>query len=179
MVSNGKISVLSYQPELKMTEDLGESLANVFLSRKTSEGHLFRTTMIGGKWPTVDIYAEVISNDMPRMFCFFQVKTTNRGYTKRQKNLKVSIDLPDLIKLSKYCAPSYLIGIDHDPFQPFSSKAFIVTVRGIYTKRLSSLSTKYPLTEQSLIELRNEVVAFWTKLNPSECKENYWTNFII
>lgn len=162
-----------------MTEDLGESLANVFLSRKTSEGHLFRTTMIGGKWPTVDIYAEVISNGMPRMFCFFQVKTTNRGYTKRQKNLKVSVDLPDLIKLAQYCAPSYLIGIDYNASQPLSSKAFIATVRGIYLKRLSSLPTMYPLTEQSLIELRNEVVAFWTRLNTLECKEKYWTNFVI
>ena len=44
-----------------MTGDLGESIANVFLSRKTTQGNLFRTKMIGGKWPTIDIYAEIIS----------------------------------------------------------------------------------------------------------------------
>ena len=122
-----------------MTGELGESLASVFLSGKTSQGNLFRTTMIGGKWPTIDIYAEIISSSASRMFCFFQVKTTDRGYTKRKnKNLKVGVDKVDLIKLFQYHAHSYLIGIDHNSAGPFKSKSYMVTIRGTYSKKISS-----------------------------------------
>lgn len=154
-------------------------MANVFLSRKTSQGYLFRTTVIGGKWPTVDIYAEVISAEKPRMFCFFQIKTTSRGYTKKEGNLKINVELDDLIQLSQYCAPSYLIGIDHNADQPLHSQAFIATVRGNQVKRLSSLPTTYPLSELNLISLKNEVTAFWQRLNPLLNKGNYLTNFTL
>lgn len=162
-----------------MTGDLGESLASVFLSRKTSQGNLFRTTMIGGKWPTIDIYAEIISNTASRMFCFFQVKTTDQGYTKKKKNLKVGIDLDDLIKLSQYHAPSYLIGIDHNPTEPFKSKPYIAAIRGNYSKRISSLPTAFELTEANLILLRDEVVGFWNSANANTIKTTYLSNFII
>lgn len=162
-----------------MTGDLGESLANVFLSRRTPEGHLFRTKMVGGKWPSIDIYAEILSSANPVMFCFFQVKTTSRGYTKRERDLKINMDVRSLFKFSSYCAPSYLIGIDHDPLHPLHSKAFIATIRGNQTKSLSSLPTIYPLNEQNLIALRDEIVAFWNNLNPLKNKENYLTNFAI
>lgn len=45
-----------------MIGELGESLANIFLSRLTPQGYLFRTALIGGKWPTIDIYAELINS---------------------------------------------------------------------------------------------------------------------
>ena len=160
-----------------MIGDLGENLASVFLSRKTTEGHLFRTAVIGGKWPTIDMYAEVITDTNSRMFCFFQIKTTDQGYTKKQHHLQVSVELNDLVRLSQYCAPSYLIGIDHNSDLPFQSKAYIATVRGNQTRRLSSFPTKHILSEENLIALRNEVILFWSKLDPLANKENYFTKF--
>lgn len=154
-------------------------MASVFLSRKTSQGNLFRTAMIGGKWPTIDIYAEIISSSTSRMFCFFQVKTTDKGYTKRENNLKVGVDKDDLVKLSQYHAPSYLIGIDHNAADPFKSKPFIATIRGNYTKRISSLPTTYELTEANLILLKDEVVNFWNSVNAITNKIIYSSNFII
>lgn len=162
-----------------MIGELGESLANVFLSRRTPEGHLFRTAMIGGKWPTVDIYAEIISNIPQRMFGFFQIKATDQGYTKSTNKLKISVDLPDLIKLSQYSAPTYVIGIDHNAASPLKSKAYVATVRGNYTQRLSSLPTTYPLNNANLIMLKNEITNYWNTLDPLTEKANYLTNFII
>jgi hypothetical protein len=143
-----------------MTGELGESLANVFLSRRTTQGHLFRTAMIGGKWPTIDIYAEIISHTPQRMFCFFQIKATDQGYTKRQHKLKISIDLQDLIRLSQYTATTYVIGIDHNAAQPLQSQAYVGTIRGNYSQRLSSLPTTYPLNDAGLYFGRDKLVTF-------------------
>lgn len=160
-----------------MTGDLGESLANVFLSRKTAEGNLFRTTMIGGKWPTIDIYAEIISNNDSLKFCFFQIKTTDLGYTVREHKLRIQVDKDDLNKLSRFNAPTYLIGIDHNEAEPFRSKAYLATIRGKYDNPLPSLPTTFELTEDNLILLKNEVVSFWDSVNTIEKKMIYQTNF--
>jgi hypothetical protein len=172
-------NIHTYFHYLPMIGDLGESLANVFLSKRTEEGHLFRTTMIGGKWPAIDLYAEIISDINPGLFCFFQIKTTEQGYTKKKNNLKVGIDLGDLIKFSQYSVPSYIIGIDYNAKQPLQSNAYIGTIRGNYTKRISSLPTSHPLNDANLILLKNEVVNFWANLNAIPSKRNYLTNFAI
>jgi len=89
------------------------------------------------------------------------------------------MDVADVIKLSEYNAPSYIIGIDHNADEPFQSKAYIGTIRGYYGNRISSLPTTYPLNDANLILLQNEVIAFWTALNPLRTKQNYLTNFAI
>jgi hypothetical protein len=162
-----------------MIGELGESFANIFLARCTTQGHLFRTAMMGGKWPTIDIYAEVISNMPQKMFCFFQIKTTDQGYTKRQRNLRISLDLRDLVRLSQYAAPTYVIGVDHNAARPHYSKAYIGAIRGNYSQGISSLPTTYPLNNSNLIMLREEIIAFWNTLNPLNTKENYLTKFRI
>ena len=113
------------------------------------------------------------------MFCFFQIKATDQGYTKKKNKLKVQIDKKHLDKLSQYNAPSYLIGIDHDESEPFKSKAYIATIRGAHTKGLSSMKTIHELTPDNLILLRNEIENFWTGVNTIVNKLNYVTNFNI
>jgi len=44
-----------------MNGDFGESLANTLIGQWTSDGQLFETKAIGGKWPIIDIYAEISS----------------------------------------------------------------------------------------------------------------------
>ena len=162
-----------------MIGDLGENLLMVFLSRKTAQGHLFSPTLIGDKWPTIDLYAEVIGNYNSKMFCFFQVKTTDQGYTVQDKKLKIQVKLQDLVRLSKYNAPTYLIGIDHNETEPFKSKGYIATIRGPQTNRLSSLPTTYELTEANLVLLRDEVVSYWNSVNTMVRKPIYPSNFDI
>lgn len=162
-----------------MTGDLGESIANVFLSRRTEQGHLFRTAMIGGKWPTIDIYAEIISDDDTLKFCFFQIKATDLGYTVREHKLRIQVEKEALNRLASFNAPTYLIGINHNEDEPFLSRAYIATIRGNYENPLPSLPTTFELNRESLIVLKDEIIQFWNNMNAMENKVNYQTNFTI
>lgn len=162
-----------------MIGDLGETAAKFFLSKKTSQGVLFKTIILDGKWPTIDIYAEVTTDDQQKMICFFQVKTTEQGYTKRKRKLKIKIDERDLNRLSKYSAPTYIIGVDHNPTNLYDSQAYIITVRGDYTSGINGLPTAFPLNEANLFALRQEVIAYWNMANSLSPKENYFTNFSL
>jgi hypothetical protein len=156
--------------------DIGELLLSLFLSQKTSEGYLFNPLLIGGKWPTMDIYAEV-SQD-PGKFCFFQVKTTLRGCNAKG-NLQIKVPKIKLERLAQYHAPSYLVGIDLKLDNPFHSKAYIAAIRGTHEYGMSSLSTVYELNEENLIRLRDEVVAFWQHSNLLDTKTVYRSIFDI
>lgn len=162
-----------------MIGDLGETVAKFFLSKKTSQGVLFKTIILDGKWPTIDIYAEIITDDQQKMFCLFQVKTTERGRTKRKRKLKVKISERDLNRLSKYSAPTYIIGVDYNSINYYESQAYILTVRGDYTSGINGLPTTFPLNEPNLLALREEVIAYWNMVNSLSPKENYFTNFSL
>ena len=160
-----------------MTGDYGESFANTLIGQWTTSGQLFETVCIGGKWPTIDIYAEIQSVGNQRMFCFFQVKSTELGYTRRGNRLKVQASRDKLNKLSSYNAPTYLIGVDHNKQYPPRSNCYIKTIRGNYPNGITSMPTTHILNTQNLILLKNEVEAYWTTLNVLNSKSNYQTNF--
>ncbi|WP_422083767.1 hypothetical protein [Ulvibacterium sp.] len=152
--------------------ELSEYLATVFLSRKTHQGYLFRTVLIAGKWPSIDIYAEIIGTNSPKNYCFIQVKSTVLGYTAREKKLKVKIPKSKLNKLANFNGPSYLIGIDYIESNPFKSKAYISAIRGTYSNGLSSMPTDNLLDENNLVQLRDEVENFWNGTNTFNNKNN-------
>lgn len=158
-----------------MNGDFGESFANVLLGQNTAQGQLFETVMIGGKWPTIDIYAEIAA-PQGAVFCFFQVKSTIKGFTNAGK-LKVQAKLHHLQRLSAYYAPTYLIGVDFNANRPPLSEAYIQTIRGLQTQAISSMDVTYPVNSDNLILLRNEVINFWNTVNPIAHKNVYQTNF--
>jgi hypothetical protein len=159
-----------------MKGDFGESLANVLLGQSTAAGQLFETVSIGGKWPTIDIYAEITSANNEKKFCFFQVKSTEMGYTTTGK-LKVQAKKKHLVRLSSFCAPTYLIGVEYNIANPPQSLAYIKTIRGVQAKGISSMEVTHPINSANLILLKNEVEAFWAALNPQAEKNHYLTNF--
>lgn len=158
-----------------MIGDFGESLANVLLGQNTTQGQLFETVMIGGKWPTIDIYAETAGPNGV-VFCFFQVKSTVQGFTQSGR-LKVQAKLKHLQRLAGYPAPTYLIGVNLNQNQPPLSDAYIKTIRGPQTLPISSMDITHPVHGANLILLKNEVVNFWNTVNPSAQKNIYVTNF--
>ena len=143
-----------------MIGERGENLITMLLTQKTSEGYLFRAAFLGDKWPTVDIYAEVIG-ETPRMFCFFQIKTTTLGYSKKQNQLKVQVSRKDLTELGNYCAPTYLIGVDLNEEEILASSVYVQNIKGSYEQGLSAMNTSFILNDARLIALKNEVVKFW------------------
>lgn len=161
-----------------MSNDTPEHIASVLLQRTTTRGVLFTVLQIGGNWPTIDLYAELETPDLPnKYFCFFQVKSTIQGYNKTNKKLKVKIKLLDLNRLSSYTAPTYLIGIDHNQANPFQSVGFIQTIRGNYLKGMSSMSVANVLNIANLELLYDEVIEFWDSTNVVNRKTIYVSNF--
>ena len=162
--------------------ELGELLAAVFLSRKTSRGFLFRTLVIGGKWPTIDLYAELLPDNtgrvqsMDRMFCFIQVKTTKLGYLKNG-NLRVNVKKVDLNRLANYCGPTYLVGIDLDEHDPRNSTGYIAFSRPNQPQSLSSLPTANDLNAATLVQLYDEVADFWNQTNTLALKTSFASAF--
>ena len=159
-----------------MKGDFGESLANILLGQYTPQGQLFETIAIGGKWPTIDIYAEATSVNGGKIFCFFQVKSTEAGYTTRGK-LKVQATKKHLERLASFNAPTYLIGVDLNTTNPPLSVGFIKTIRGNQATGISSMDIAHPINGANLILLKNEIEAFWNALNPLNQKAIYQTNF--
>lgn len=157
--------------------EISELIAAILLSRKTNQGYLFRTILIGGKYPTIDLYAEINGNQIPKNYCFIQVKSTIQGYTVRERRLKVNVPVEKLNRLSIFNAPSYLIGIDYNENNPLASIAYISTIRGHFTAALSSMPTTNLLDENNLIRLRDEVETFWNGTNTFGNKNN--TNSIF
>lgn len=160
-----------------MRGDFAESFANTLIGQWTINGQIFETVAIGGKWPTIDIYAEISSPNDQKMFCFFQVKSTELGYTSRGHRLRVQTPLDKLNKLSKFNAPTYLIGVDYNMVNPPLSAAYIKTIRGTYTRGIASMETTFRLNTTNLQLLRDEVEAFWTTVDPLTEKELYVTFF--
>ncbi len=151
---------------------LSELLAAISLTRNTSQGYLFRTVLIAGKWPAIDIYAEVIGDSVPKNYCFIQVKSTTLGYTARDNKLRIQIPKTKLNKLAEFNGPSYLIGIDYVESNPFDSKAYISAIRGTYATGFSSMPTNNLLDESNLIRLKDEVETFWNGTNTFDKKNS-------
>lgn len=159
------------------TAAFGESLATMLLTRYTRQGYLFRPLLIGGNWPTVDIYAEVISE--PGVLCFLQVKATELAVGKRKALLPVAVSQQGLNRLAQFHAPSYVVGVAVDTQNSLASKAYLAAVRGEYATGWRGLPTKYELNEENLIRLRDDVVTFWKQTNTLVVKAHQASTFLL
>jgi hypothetical protein len=152
----------------------GEYIFAELITEKTDDGYLFNPAFLGEKWPTSDFYVELFKTDKP-MFCFFQIKSTSNGYTKKENKLKANITKDDLIKLSNLPAPSYVIGIDEQ-----EKKGFIISTNGIAIKAINTLPTKHPINEENIKKLWKEVKGFWENSKNNDYKDNdFSSNFNI
>jgi len=153
--------------------ELGEALFTVIISRETSRGFLFRPKFLGDKWPVSDAYVELIHWDGTMRYFFCQIKTTTQGYTQRERKLKIQVPKEKLIKLANYPAPTYVIGVD-----VHSETGYIQAVTSSPSKGISSLSTNYPLNNENLNRLYDEVNDFWDNLEANRFKTNFVSNFV-
>lgn len=130
---------------------------------------------IGGKWPTIDIYAELDDPQHPGMFCFFQVKSTTLGRNAKGL-LKVKVSKKSIARLCAYHGPTYLIGVDYNEQLPQLSNAFILHVKGPTLVGVGSMPTTNQLNHPTgavLLVLRNEIMQFWQSTNLPTAKLNF------
>lgn len=142
----------------------GEALVSLLLA---SIDVNFRVQLIGGKWPTIDIYAEVDDTAYPGMFCFIQVKSTTLPRLANG-NLPVQLTKAGINKLCSYYGPTYLVGVEYDEQLPQLSNAFIMSVQGSNLAGIASMSTANQLNQRTgatLLALRDDIISFWNSTN--------------
>ena len=159
-----------------MKGDYGESIANMFLGMPIPSGEFaFRTVKIGGTWPTIDIFAETLTESGQVCGAVFQVKTTEKPWSD---SLSISISKRNLNRLAAYRMPTYLVGIAFNRENPTTSRAFVEAVYGTYERSKSKISTSHPLNPASLGQLKLEVLNFWSKLDIDTLKREYQSKFV-
>src|SRR4051794_12576311 len=72
----------------------------------------FCPRFLGEKDRKLDFLVELIDAGDRTPFFFVQVKTTRKGYTKKDRRLKIEMSGEDVRRFSLVPAPTYLVGID-------------------------------------------------------------------
>ncbi len=119
----------------------------------------FDPHFLGEKCPTYDLLVELVGAGRSSPYFLAQVKATKQGYTKGSLDLKVALQAKDVQKMVACPIPTYLIGIDEP-----AAKAFIVSIHGQESGRISSIPTTYPLDCKNLMKLWDEVGMYWKTL---------------
>jgi hypothetical protein len=121
---------------------------------------------LGEKARTLDFLVELVGAGERTLFFFAQVKTTRKGYTKKDRRLKVEMSATDVRRATLVPAPTYLIGIDDR-----DETAYIAPILEGMTDGLSSIPTTCPLDCVNLPRLYEEVEQFWS------CRDmRHWTS---
>ena len=117
----------------------------------------FRPRLLGEKARTLDFLVELVCPGDRAPFFFAQVKTTRKGYTKKDRRLKVEMSGVDVRRACLVPAPTYLFGIDER-----LETAYIVPIVAGMVGDISSIPTIYPLDCKNLARLHDEVEQFWS-----------------
>jgi hypothetical protein len=136
----------------------GESIVVTLLTRPYRNGEpFFQPQFLGDKYPMIDFFVELLGVfGAPRPFFLVQARTTTRGFTTRERKLRIQVTPVQMNGLIAYPAPTYIIGIDDAAEQAYLFAA--VTGGAPY---LSSLPTAHPLNQATLQSLYDEVRHFW------------------
>lgn len=115
---------------------------------------------LGEKCPTFDCLVELVNAGVSVPYFFAQVKSTQQGFTKKDRRLIVDVDEADVRRMVRCPIPTYLIGVDEP-----NGRAYIVSVHGRMSGRIRSMPSRYPLTPRNLRRLWEEVAAYWKNLD--------------
>lgn len=139
---------------------LGQRGEAIFVSLITDpdalRGPLFRPQFLGEKWPVVDFIVELVGVQGHTPYFFVQVKTTEAGFTARERRLKVKVKTASIERLALYPAPAYIVGIDAN-----NEAGYIVSANGEHQTAVSSLSTRFSINAANRVLLWAEINAYW------------------
>ena len=157
--------------------DAGEYMAIFLLDRDTSKGSNFRAKLIGGKWPTVDLYIELEKHS--GMYFFVQIKATTFRLKNAKRKLRCPVSKDKLNLLSEYHAPTYVIGVEVNKNDNRLTKGYLGAIKGKYTKGMGSISRTHLICPKLSIELVNEVLDFWKNSKTLKHKSVHKSKFSI
>lgn len=136
----------------------------------TPAGPRFRVRHLGEKWPDADFLVELLDAGLEKPFFFVQVKTTWRGYSKKDHRLLVTAKAEKVRALAAYPAPTYIVGIDADPEV---EAGYLVSANGEHLTGLSSMSTEKPINLSNRQLLWDEVREFWSGSDKSRLTSKF------
>ena len=148
--------------------NLGELIAAADLSRPVKGRYqrpLFMPTILGGKYPTVDLIVDVLAADATRLgFFFVQIKSTESS-SLRAVRLRISVPYKKYNELVILQAPTYIVGVDVN-----SSTSYLVGAYNKRSVRVSSISKSFRLSDDDVkINLYKEIIHYW-KINTPAIK---------
>jgi hypothetical protein len=117
---------------------------------------------LGEKCPTFDYLVELVNSGESVPYFLMQVKSTQQGFTRRERRLIIQVAEDDVGRMVRCPFPTYVVGVDEP-----NDRAYIVSVHGNMGGAISSIPAKYPLTPRNLQKLWIEVKAHWSKLDAS------------
>ena len=115
---------------------------------------------LGEKCPTFDYLVELVNAGDSVPYFLAQVKSTRKGFTRKDRRLLVQMDAADVRRMVRCPFPTYLIGVDEP-----NDRAYIVSVHGSMSGSIAFMPSRYPLTPRNLRKLWGEVAAHWKKLD--------------
>lgn len=139
---------------------LGENLALVHLLTPHGARPLFRATLLGEKWPTVDLLVERFGRT--GTIGLIQVKATTRELTQEGR-VPIRIGRSALLDMAAAPLPTYLVAV-HVP----TESAWIEAVLPDRMPWTGSLSTAFSLRDPAVREtLGREIDDFWAGVAPA------------
>lgn len=139
----------------------GEAIATALLMDLCGNSDsYFDVHPLGEKCPTFDYLVELVNAGDSVPYFLTQVKTTQQGFTKRERRLIIHVDEADVRRMVRCPLPTFLVGVDEP-----NDRAHVVSVHGSMSGSIASIPTRYPLTPRNLRRLWEEVTAHWSQLD--------------
>ncbi len=144
---------------------IGTRGESIFLTRILEGTIINEAFFLGEKAEAIDFLCQ-ISDNLKTYSFKIQVKATTLGYNKRNRNLKIKVDIKTINALKADILPTYIAGVDVNDEK--------VYLWGIFNqnKKISSLPTNYklelhgPNNGNVLNRLKEDVLNYWDNHNP-------------
>jgi hypothetical protein len=155
---NPEVLTASEKGELNdVLGERGEKIAYLALTDYAGGNKpLFRPAFLGAKWPTIDYYVELDSEDDLIPVALFQVKTTHNNLDKSCNSLNIPyFNQEDATRLTQIPLPAYVLGVSEP-----SRRVFVRAV-SVAAKGMATISEEYELNTANLKVLHAEISEHW------------------
>ena len=115
---------------------------------------------LGEKYPTIDFHVDLLDPTAEKAHCYVQVKATEQGFEGEgpARKLKVRVPKADVIKLRRFPAPTYVVGID---VTKELGEAYVMAIDRNVAGAINGLPAKHRLDCRALRKLWQEVDTYW------------------